>query len=64
MQDQWFRQGQGFLVVYSVVNKKSFAEVSELRKKIERIKDSPQIPMVLVSNSFFSFIEFSRSSNL
>merc|ERR1712000_800927 len=50
MQDQWFRQGQGFLVVYSVVNKKSFAEVAELRKKIERIKDSPQIPMVLVGN--------------
>ena len=59
MQDQWFRQGQGFLVVYSVVNKKSFAEVAELRKKIERIKDSPQIPMVLVrmrtsqQNGFF-----------
>ena len=49
MQDQWFRQGQGFLVVYSVVNRKSFNEVSELRKKIERIKDNPQIPMVLVS---------------
>lgn len=49
MQDQWFRQGQGFLVVYSVVNKKSFLEVTELRKKIERIKDSPQVPMVLVS---------------
>ena len=50
MQDQWFRQGQGFLVVYSVVNKKSFLEVTELRKKIERIKDSPQVPMVLVGN--------------
>ena len=49
MQDSWFRQGQGFLVVYSVTNKKSFHEVNDLRKKIERIKDSPDIPMVLVS---------------
>jgi len=50
MQDQWFRQGQGFLVVYSVVNKKSFQEVTPLRQKIERIKDSKNIPMVLVGN--------------
>jgi GTPase KRas protein len=49
MQDQWFRQGQGFLVVYSVVNRKSFNEVTPLRQKIERIKDSKDIPMVLVS---------------
>ena len=52
MQDQWFRQGQGFLVVYSVVNRKSFNEVTPLRQKIERIKDSKDIPMVLVSIFF------------
>ena len=50
MQDQWFRQGQGFLVVYSIVNRKSFGEVAVLRQKIERIKDSKEIPMVLVGN--------------
>eukprot|EP00011_Vannellida_sp_DIVA3-517-6-12_P010126 CAMPEP_0114611720 /NCGR_PEP_ID=MMETSP0168-20121206/4261_1 /TAXON_ID=95228 ORGANISM="Vannella sp., Strain DIVA3 517/6/12" /NCGR_SAMPLE_ID=MMETSP0168 /ASSEMBLY_ACC=CAM_ASM_000044 /LENGTH=200 /DNA_ID=CAMNT_0001822701 /DNA_START=193 /DNA_END=795 /DNA_ORIENTATION=+ len=50
MQDQWFRQGQGFLVVYSVVNRKSFNEVTPLRQKIERIKDSKTVPMVLVGN--------------
>merc|ERR1712130_381341 len=50
MQDSWFRQGQGFLVVYSVTNKKSFHEVNDLRKKIERIKDSSDVPMVLVGN--------------
>ena len=43
------------MVVYSVVNKKSFGEVTELRKKIERIKDAPQIPMVLVSDPFVIF---------
>ena len=35
-------------MVYSVTNKKSFSEVLELRKKIERIKDSSDVPMVLV----------------
>lgn len=49
MQDQWFRQGQGFLVVYSVVNRKSFNEVTPLREKIKRIKDAKTVPMVLVS---------------
>eukprot|EP00168_Porphyra_purpurea_P007550 TRINITY_DN19501_c0_g1_i1.p2 TRINITY_DN19501_c0_g1~~TRINITY_DN19501_c0_g1_i1.p2 ORF type:complete len:201 (+),score=55.46 TRINITY_DN19501_c0_g1_i1:178-780(+) len=50
MQDQWFRQGQGFLVVYSVVNRKSFNEVTPLREKIKRIKDAKTVPMVLVGN--------------
>ena len=54
MQAQWFRQGQGFLVVYSIVNKKSFTQVRKLREKIERIKDTTKIPMVLVS-IYFTF---------
>ena len=48
MQDQWFRTGQGFLVVYSVINRKSFREVRPLREKIHRIKDAKKVPMVLV----------------
>jgi len=39
MQDQWFRTGQGFLMVYSINQKKTFYEISELRDKILRIKD-------------------------
>eukprot|EP01094_Clydonella_sp_ATCC50884_P003677 TRINITY_DN127_c0_g1_i4.p2 TRINITY_DN127_c0_g1~~TRINITY_DN127_c0_g1_i4.p2 ORF type:complete len:207 (+),score=104.54 TRINITY_DN127_c0_g1_i4:30-623(+) len=50
MQDQWFRTGQGFLVVYSVINRKSFREVRPLRDKIHRIKDAKKVPLVLVAN--------------
>jgi len=50
MQDQWFRTGQGFLVVYSVINRKSFREVRPLREKIHRIKDAKKVPLVLVAN--------------
>lgn len=50
MQDQWFRTGAGFLIVYSVINRKSFREVKPLRDKIHRIKDRKDVPMVLVGN--------------
>lgn len=50
MQDQWFRTGQGFLCVYSIVSRKSFNELPALRDKILRIKDSSKVPLVLVGN--------------
>eukprot|EP01089_Gocevia_fonbrunei_P001797 TRINITY_DN116_c0_g1_i1.p1 TRINITY_DN116_c0_g1~~TRINITY_DN116_c0_g1_i1.p1 ORF type:complete len:198 (+),score=47.56 TRINITY_DN116_c0_g1_i1:140-733(+) len=50
MQDQWFRTGQGFLCVYSIISKKSFMELPALRDKILRIKESRKVPLVLVGN--------------
>eukprot|EP01087_Luapelamoeba_hula_P009611 TRINITY_DN24_c0_g1_i1.p1 TRINITY_DN24_c0_g1~~TRINITY_DN24_c0_g1_i1.p1 ORF type:complete len:197 (-),score=39.17 TRINITY_DN24_c0_g1_i1:267-857(-) len=50
MQDQWFRTGQGFLCVYSIISRKSFNELPALRDKILRIKDANKVPMVLVGN--------------
>jgi len=50
MQDQWFRTGHGFVVVYSIVNKKSFSEITPLVEKIRRIKDSDRVPMILCGN--------------
>jgi len=50
MQDQWFRTGQGFLMVYSITSKKAFQEISDLRRKILLIKDKKKVPMVLVAN--------------
>ena len=66
MQPQWFRQGQGFLVVYSIVNKKSFSEVSTLRQKIERVKEGSKIAMVLVrfSSQFLHMFIYYTSPEL
>lgn len=50
MQDQWFRTGEGFLMIYAITNKKSFLEISRLRDKILRIKDKSAVPMVLMGN--------------
>lgn len=50
MQDQWFRAGQGFIIVYSIINKKSWLEVDNLRQKIHRIKDCTDIPIVICGN--------------
>ncbi len=38
MQDQWFRTGQGFVLVYSIADRKSLEHLSELRAKILRIQ--------------------------
>lgn len=50
MQDQWFRTGSGFYVVYSIISKKSFLELNELRNKILRIKNKKTVPIVLIGN--------------
>jgi len=50
MQDQWFRSGQGFVVVFSLISKKSFMEVNNLVDKILRIKNTKAVPMVLAAN--------------
>ncbi|MES1914713.1 MAG: hypothetical protein MHM6MM_006759 [Cercozoa sp. M6MM] len=50
MQDQWMREGKGFLLVYSIDSKTSFDEVSVLHEKILRSKDQEKVPIVLVAN--------------
>jgi GTPase KRas protein len=44
------RSGEGFLLVYSVTSKGSFNEISALQKQICRVKDSDNVPMLLVAN--------------
>mmetsp|Transcript_13490 Transcript_13490/g.16097 ORF Transcript_13490/g.16097 Transcript_13490/m.16097 type:complete len:195 (-) Transcript_13490:248-832(-) len=50
MQDQWMRDGKGFLLVYSIADRQSFEKVLELREKILRTKDTSEVPMVVVGN--------------
>lgn len=48
MQDQWMRDGKGFLLVYSIVSRATFEEVSNLHDKILRTKDSDKVPMYVI----------------
>jgi Ras-related protein Rap-1B len=44
------KQGDGFLLVFSIANMNSFYELSELREQIIRVKGDDDVPMVLVGN--------------
>eukprot|EP00483_Globobulimina_turgida_P009375 UN09394 len=53
MQDQWMREGKGFLLVYSITSRATFDEVAMLRDKILRTKDDDEgnsVPIVLAGN--------------
>merc|ERR1719323_1384682 len=50
LQDQWIREGDGYLLVYSIISKDSFDEVKLLYDKIVRIRDTESFPWVLAGN--------------
>lgn len=50
MRELYMKQGQGFLLVFSICNMNSFYELAELREQIIRIKDDEDIPLVVVGN--------------
>ena len=50
MQDQWMRDGRGFLLVYNITSRPTFEEVTNLHDKILRTKDADKVPIVLVGN--------------
>ncbi len=50
MRELYIKSGKGFLLVYSVTDESSLRELNELRNQVIRIKDSTDVPMVLVGN--------------
>lgn len=50
MRDQYMRTGEGFLLVFAVNESKSFENVTHYRDQIRRVKDSDEVPMVLIGN--------------
>ena len=44
------KNGQGFLLVFSITSLSSLRELEELRAQIIRIKDDERVPIVLVGN--------------
>lgn len=48
--EQYMRSGEGFLLVYSLTDHNSFAEISKFQKQILRVKDRDEFPMLLVGN--------------
>lgn len=50
MRELYMKQGQGFLLVFSITSMSSLNELAELREQIIRIKDDENIPIVIVGN--------------
>ncbi|KAF7158985.1 hypothetical protein CNMCM6106_005939 [Aspergillus hiratsukae] len=50
MRELYMKQGQGFLLVFSITSMSSLNELSELREQIIRIKDDEKVPIVIVGN--------------
>ncbi|KAI8644741.1 ras-like protein 1 [Parasitella parasitica] len=50
MREQYMRNGEGFLLVYSITSRLSFEEITTFYQQICRVKDRDYFPMLLVGN--------------
>lgn len=44
------KNGQGFVLVFSIIAQSTFNDLPDLREQILRVKDKDDVPMVLVGN--------------
>eukprot|EP01111_Echinosteliopsis_oligospora_P016241 TRINITY_DN6661_c0_g1_i1.p1 TRINITY_DN6661_c0_g1~~TRINITY_DN6661_c0_g1_i1.p1 ORF type:complete len:215 (+),score=39.48 TRINITY_DN6661_c0_g1_i1:110-754(+) len=50
LQDKFIREGEGFILVFSIVSKNSFLRIKEIRDKITWTKDSEEVPILILGN--------------
>jgi small GTP-binding protein len=50
MRDLYMKNGQGFVLVFSITSQSTFNDLGDLRDQILRVKDADDVPMVLVGN--------------
>eukprot|EP01091_Cochliopodium_minus_P010626 TRINITY_DN2856_c0_g1_i1.p1 TRINITY_DN2856_c0_g1~~TRINITY_DN2856_c0_g1_i1.p1 ORF type:complete len:215 (-),score=50.28 TRINITY_DN2856_c0_g1_i1:14-568(-) len=50
MRDLYMKDGEGFVLVYSVDCKQSFQQMKEIREQIIRVKDTSFVPIVIMAN--------------
>lgn len=59
LRDQWIRDGEGFVLVYSISSRSSFTRIQKFHHQIQRVKDSsssntlsfPGSPVIQVANN-------------
>lgn len=59
MREQYMRNGEGFLLVFSVTDRSSFDEINKFYNQILRVKDRTEFPMILAGNK--SDLEYERT---
>ncbi|KAM7535224.1 hypothetical protein Aperf_G00000093777 [Anoplocephala perfoliata] len=50
MRDLYMKNGQGFILTYSITSPPSLFDLVDLREHIIRVKDTNEVPIVLVGN--------------
>ena len=50
MRDHYNENGQGFMLVYSIINQQTFIDLQPLRDEIVRVKSGASSPIMLVGN--------------
>ena len=44
------RKGEGFVICYSITDRRSFEEAAEYKKLIDRVRNRDDMPIILVGN--------------
>ena len=50
MQEHWIKEGQGFVLVYSIVDNESFEEITSFLSRIRRVCKRTNMPIMVVGN--------------
>ncbi|ESO05381.1 hypothetical protein HELRODRAFT_156884 [Helobdella robusta] len=50
MRDLYIKNGQGFVIVYSVTSSQSFLDIQTMKDQIVRVKHRLKVPIILVGN--------------
>lgn len=50
MRDLYMKNGQGFVLCYSITSQSTFNDLADLYEQILRVKDTQEVPLVLVGN--------------
>ena len=46
------KNGAGFLLVYSITSQGTFSDLQDIREQILRVKDTDDVPMILIGLKF------------
>lgn len=63
MRDLYIKNGQGFLLIYSLLNRQTFNDLKAIKDQIVRVKNMDTVPMILVGNKSDMFDEREVSAN-
>jgi len=50
LRNLYVKNGMGFILVFSIISKVSFTEITDLREQILRVKETDDVPIVVVGN--------------